>query len=68
MAYWGYRDLQDPRKSLTVDQAKELAKKYSTILNQNYCAESYPLKEIIFLQLCIVKCFLHAAFSEITFP
>ncbi|KAG5671094.1 hypothetical protein PVAND_001308 [Polypedilum vanderplanki] len=63
-----YRELQDPRKELTIENAKQLALKYSTILNQNYKEDNYPCKEIVLLQLCIVKCFLTAARSYVTFP
>ncbi|XP_070509469.1 SET and MYND domain-containing protein DDB_G0273589-like [Chironomus tepperi] len=67
IAYTSYKDLQDPRKVLTIEQARKLAKKYSLILNQSYSDDSYPCKELVMLQLCIVKCFLTAAFSPIVF-
>lgn len=63
-----YASLQDPRKTLSIESAKHFARKYSIILNQKYRDESYPCREIVLLQLCVIKCFLTAARSAITFP
>lgn len=63
-----YNELKDPRKQLTPETARELAVKYSRILQQNYRQEVYPCREIILLQLCIIKCFLVASRSKILFP
>lgn len=63
-----YNELKDPRKLLTPENARELALKYSRMLQKNYRQEVYPSREIILLQLCIIKCFLVASRSSITFP
>lgn len=63
-----YNELRDPRKVLTPDNARELAVKYSRILQKNYRHEVYPCREIVLLQLCIIKCFLVASRSSIIFP
>lgn len=63
-----YNKLQDPRRFLMPNEAKELSKVYSKLLNESYDSETYPSREIVLLQLCIVKCFLTAAKSSILFP
>lgn len=63
-----YNDLRSPRKVLTPELAKELAVKYSKLLEKNYREKNYPSREIVLLQLCIVKCFLAACKSSINFP
>lgn len=63
-----YNDLRDPRKVLTPEMAKELAVKYSRLMQKNYQDENYPCREIVLLQLCIIKCFLQACKSTISFP
>jgi hypothetical protein len=63
-----YNKLQDPRKNFTPKEGMELSKVYSKLLNKNYDIENYPSREVVLLQLCIVKCFLTAAKSSILFP
>lgn len=63
-----YFDLRDPRKDLKPERAKELAMKYSSIMQTNYREENYPCREIVLLQLCIIRCFLAASKSIISFP
>lgn len=63
-----YIELRDPRKELTSGRAKELAVKYSNLLQANYREENYPCREIVFLQLCIIRCFLAACKPVISFP
>lgn len=63
-----YHKLQDPRRNLSPDEAKPLIKNYSDMLNELYDEENYPLREIVLLQLCIVKCFLTASRSLLLFP
>lgn len=62
-----YVELRDPRKELTPEKAKDLALKYSRIMQANYCSENYPCREIVLLQLCIIRCFLGACKSKISF-
>lgn len=63
-----YNDLRDPRKTLSPEQGKEMAVKYSNLMQKNYRDDVYPCKEIVLLQLCIIKCFLAACKSTIYFP
>lgn len=68
LAQKAYGDLRDPRKVLSPDEARVLAIKYSAMLQENYREELYPNREIVLLQLCIIKCFLVACKSSIRFP
>lgn len=63
-----YNELRDPRKILTAEYAQELALKYSNIMQRNYRHQNYPCREIVLLELCVIKCFLAASRSGITFP
>lgn len=63
-----YHKLQDPRRELSPDEAKKLIFKYSAMLNTIYDEKSYPLREVVLLQLCVVKCFLTASRSSLLFP
>lgn len=63
-----YDELRDPRKRLTNEKAKELAVKYSRLIQKNYRDENYPCREIVLLQLCTIKCFLEACKSSMSFP
>lgn len=63
-----YAELRDPRKILTPERAKDLAVKYSSIMQANYKEENYPCREIVLLQLSIIRCFLAACKSTISFP
>lgn len=68
IAQKAYNELRDPRKILKPEHAKELAMKYSRLMQKNYSEENYPCREIVLLQLCIIKCFLVACKSTINFP
>ena len=63
-----YDDLRNPRKVLNTNEAKELAVKYSKLMQKNYRDANYPCREIVLLQLCIIKCFLVSCKSTISFP
>lgn len=63
-----YNKLQDPRREITPEEARELTKFYSKMLNDHFSEENYPTREAVLLQLCVVKCFLTAARSTILFP
>ena len=63
-----YNLLQDPRRNFSAKEGKIFSKTYSKLLNENYDCETYPTREAVMLQLCIVKCFLLAARSSILFP
>lgn len=63
-----YNDLRDPRKTMSPEQAKQLAVKYSSLMQKNYREDIYPCREIVLLQLCIIKCFLTACKSTTYFP
>jgi hypothetical protein len=60
-----YNELQDPRRKLSIDEAKKLSRKYSMMLNEYYDENDYPNREMVLMQLCIVKCFLTAAKTNI---
>jgi hypothetical protein len=68
IAQKAYDELRNPRKILKTDEAKELAIKYSKLMQKNYKDVNYPCREIVLLQLCIIKCFLVACKSTICFP
>lgn len=68
IAQKAYDELRNPKKILKADEAKKLAEKYSKLMQKNYCDENYPCREIVLLQLCIIKCFLVACKSTINFP
>lgn len=68
IAQKAYDNLRDPRKTLKPEDAKELAIKYSKLMQKNYSDKNYPCREIVLLQLCIIKCFLVACKSTISFP
>lgn len=63
-----YNELRDPRKIMSTKEAKELAVKYSNIMQRNYREQNYPCREIVLLELCIIKCFLTACKSSVSFP
>ena len=63
-----FADLRDPRKELTPEKARELALKYSSFLQENYNEANYPCREIVLLQLCIIRCFLAACKPNFIFP
>ena len=68
IAQKAYDDLRNPRKALNAADARELAVKYSKLMQKNYSDENYPCREIVLLQLCIIKCFLVACKSTLSFP
>lgn len=41
-----YNDLRDPRKCLSPDSAKELAVKYSHMMQRNYRQQNYPCRDV----------------------
>lgn len=63
-----YNELRDPKKQMKPEKAQEMAVKYSNVLQKNFREENYPCREIILLQLCIIKCFLQSCKSTISFP
>lgn len=63
-----YEQLRDPRKSLSHDEAFQLAYKFANIMQRNYREQNYPCREIVLLELCIIKCFLTLSKSTINFP
>lgn len=68
LALKAYNELRDPRNFLPPESAKLLAVKYSHMMQKNYREEIYPCREIVLLQLCIIKCFLAACKSTMNFP
>lgn len=68
IAQKAYDELRNPKKNFRPAEAKELAVKFSKLMQKNYCDENYPCREIVLLQLCIIKCFLIACKSTINFP
>ncbi|CRK89367.1 CLUMA_CG003123, isoform A [Clunio marinus] len=67
-AQQAYNELRNPKKKLTPMEARELALKYSKIMQRCYRENNYPCREIVLLELCTVKCFLMASKSNISFP
>jgi hypothetical protein len=63
-----YNEMKVSKKPMKPEKAREMAIKYSSIMQQNYEEEKYPCREIVLLQLCIIKCFLQACKSTISFP
>lgn len=63
-----YNELRDPRLVLTPKDARQLAAKYSKIMQRNYRDKNYPCREMVLLELCVIKCFLTACRSTVTFP
>lgn len=61
-----YNELRDSKK--LNESARELALKYSNIMQRNYRDQNYPCREIVLLELCVIKCFLAASRSKICFP
>jgi hypothetical protein len=63
-----YDELRDPRKEpLTHKKAKSLFINLSKKFQKNYRDDLYPTKEMVMLQLCIIKCLLSACRSTISF-
>lgn len=61
-----YNELRDSKK--LDENARELALKYSNIMQRNYRDQNYPCREIVLLELCVIKCFLAASKSKICLP
>lgn len=68
VAQKAYNELRDPRKKFAQKDAQQLALKYSQMMQKHYCEQKYPNREIVLLQLCIIKCFLVACKSTVSFP
>lgn len=63
-----YDDLRDPRKEpLTHKKAKSLFVNLSKKFQKCYREDLYPTREMVMLQLCIIKCLLSACRSTIAF-
>lgn len=64
-----YDEMRDPSKEpMTVKKAKSLFVNLSKKFQKCYRPELYPTREMVMLQLCIIKSLLSACRSTISIP